>query len=124
MGLRILIAEDELIVSLALRRLLERRGHEICGTARTGRELIDLAAEHDPALLLVDVKLEDELDGIDAVREIHRQQPVSVIFVTASSDAATREKAERAHYSHYLIKPIAVTDLLSAIEDTEVELVG
>src|ERR671915_2605282 len=80
--MRILIAEDETIIRLDLRELLERAGFEICAEARDGVEAVDLAREHVPDLAILDVKM-PRLDGIEAARRILAERPIPVVMLTA-----------------------------------------
>src|SRR2546430_12949084 len=82
MCVRILIAEDETIIRLDLRALLESAGHEIVAEARDGEEAVALAREHEPELAIMDVKM-PRLDGIDAARRILAERPIPIVIVTA-----------------------------------------
>src|SRR5919197_307599 len=82
MALRILIAEDETIIRLDLRALLERAGFEVCAEARDGAEAVELASATQPDLAVLDVKM-PRLDGIDAARKILDERPIPIVMVTA-----------------------------------------
>src|SRR3954462_13881339 len=79
---RILVAEDETIIRLDLRDLLERAGHEVVGEARDGEEAVALASELQPDLAIMDVKM-PRLDGIDAARKIMDERPMPIVLLTA-----------------------------------------
>ena len=80
--MRILIAEDETIIRLDLRDLLERAGHEVAGEARDGEEAVALARELEPDLAIMDVKM-PRLDGIEAAKRILDERPMPIVLLTA-----------------------------------------
>ena len=80
--LRILIAEDETIIRLDLRDVLERAGHDVCAEARDGEEAVALALSAEPELAILDVKM-PKLDGIEAARRILAERPIPIVMLTA-----------------------------------------
>ncbi|HZO49435.1 MAG TPA: response regulator [Gaiellaceae bacterium] len=115
MGLRILVAEDETIIRLDLRALLERAGFEVCAEARDGEEAVELARRELPDLAVLDVKM-PKLDGIDAARRILDERPIPIVMVTAYGEQELVSRAVEAGVFGYLVKPFRETDLLPAIE--------
>ena len=113
--MRILIAEDETIIRLDLRNLLEEAGHEVCAEARDGAEAVDLAREHGPDLAILDVKM-PRLDGIDAARRILDERPIPIVMLTAYGQQELVSRAVEAGVFGYLVKPFREADLLPAIE--------
>lgn len=113
-GTRILIAEDETIIRLDLRSLLERAGFEVCAEARDGEEAVELARSEAPDLALLDVKM-PRLDGIDAARRILEERPIPIVMVTAYGEEELVSRAVEAGVFGYLVKPFRETDLLPAI---------
>jgi len=112
---RILIAEDETIIRLDLLGLLERAGHEVVGEARDGKEAVALAEEHDPDLVIMDVKM-PRLDGIEAARKILEARPVPIVLLTAFDQSELVARAGDAGVFSYLVKPFREQDVLPAIE--------
>ena len=112
--MRVLIAEDETIIRLDLRALLERAGHEVVGEARDGDEAIALAERLSPDLIVMDVKM-PRLDGIDAARRILANRPVPIVMLTAYAQAELIERAAEAGAFGYLVKPFREADLLPAM---------
>jgi response regulator NasT len=112
--LRILIAEDETIIRLDLRELLERAGFEICAEARDGEEAVELARSQQPDLALLDVNM-PRLDGIEAARRILEERPIPIVIVTAYGEQELVSRAVEAGVFGYLVKPFRETDLLPAI---------
>jgi AmiR/NasT family two-component response regulator len=112
---RILIAEDETIIRLDLRDLLERAGHEVCAEARDGVEAVELARSEQPDLAVLDVKM-PRLDGIDAARAILDDRPIPIVMVTAYGQQELVARAVEAGVFGYLVKPFREQDLLPALE--------
>ncbi len=113
--LRFVIADDEPLIRMDLREMLEEAGHEVAGEASDGREAIALARRLHPACVLLDVKM-PEIDGIAAARIITREKLAPVILLTAFSDDRTVERANAAGVSAYLVKPVEEAQLFPAIE--------
>jgi response regulator NasT len=113
--LRILIAEDETIIRLDLRDVLERAGHEVCAEARDGEEAVALALSLSPELAILDVKM-PRLDGIEAARRILAERPIPIVMLTAYGQEELVARAVEAGVFGYLVKPFRETDLLPAIQ--------
>ena len=112
--MRILIAEDETIIRLDLRDLLERAGHEVVAEARDGEEAVALARTHEPELALMDVKM-PRLDGIEAARKILDERPIPIVLLTAYGQDELVGRAVEAGVFGYLVKPFREQDLVPAI---------
>ncbi len=112
--MRILIAEDETIIRLDLRAMLEKAGFDVCAEAKDGEEAVTLARTLEPDLALLDVKM-PKLDGIDAARRILEERPIPIVMVTAYGEQELVSRAVEAGVFGYLVKPFRETDLLPAI---------
>lgn len=112
--MRILIAEDETIIRLDLRAMLERAGFEVCAEARDGEEAVALARETEPDVALLDVKM-PRLDGIEAARRILEERPLPIVIVTAYGEQELVARAVEAGVFGYLVKPFREADLPPAI---------
>jgi response regulator NasT len=112
--MRILIAEDETIIRLDLRELLENAGFEVCAEAKDGLEAVELAASAEPDLAILDVKMPG-LDGIEAARRILEERPIPIVMLTAYGQQELVSRAVEAGVFGYLVKPFRGTDLLPAI---------
>jgi response regulator NasT len=108
------VAEDETIIRLDLRELLERAGFEVCAEARDGEEAVALAREHEPDLAIMDVKM-PRLDGIEAARRILDERPIPIVMLTAYGQEELVSRAVEAGVFGYLVKPFREADLLPAI---------
>jgi response regulator NasT len=113
--MRILVAEDETIIRLDLRALLEKAGFDVCGEARDGLEAVELARELGPDLAVMDVKM-PRLDGIEAARRILDERPIPIVMVTAYGQQEIVSRAVEAGVFGYLVKPFREQDLLPAIQ--------
>ena len=113
--MRILIAEDETIIRLDLKGLLEGAGFDVCAEARDGLEAVELARTAAPDLAVLDVKM-PRLDGIEAARRILEERPMPIVMLTAYGQNELVSRAVEAGVFGYLVKPFRETDLLPAIE--------
>ena len=111
---RVLVAEDETLIRLDLRGMLEAAGFEVCAEARDGEEAVSLARETEPDVALLDVKMPG-LDGIEAARRILDERPIPIVMVTAYGERELVSRAVEAGVFGYLVKPFRETDLLPAI---------
>ncbi len=112
--LRVLVAEDETIIRLDLRAMLEQAGYEVCGEARDGIEAVELARTLEPDVAIMDVKM-PRLDGIEAARRILEERPLPIVIVTAYGQEEIVSRAVEAGVFGYLVKPFREHDLLPAI---------
>ena len=115
-GSRILVVEDEMVISIEIATTLKRLGYEVAGQAITGADAVRMAGEVDPDLILMDIRLKGEMDGIEAASYIKELSDHPIIFLTAHSDEATLERAIAISPSGYLIKPFKDRELYSSIE--------
>jgi response regulator NasT len=111
---RVLVAEDETIIRLDLRALLERAGFEVCAEARDGEEAVALARTSLPDVAVLDVKMPN-LDGIEAARRILEERPIPIVMLTAYGQDELVQRAAEAGVFGYLVKPFREQDLLPAI---------
>jgi response regulator NasT len=112
--MRILVAEDETIIRLDLKDLLERAGFEVVAEAKDGEEAVALARSEQPDLILLDVKM-PRLDGIEAARRILDERPIPIVMLTAYGQQELVARAAEAGVFGYLVKPFREQDLLPAI---------
>jgi len=113
--MRILIAEDETIIRLDLRGVLESAGHEVVGEARDGEEAVALARELEPDLAVMDVKM-PKLDGIEAARQMMEGRPLPIVMLTAFGQQELVARAVEVGVFGYLVKPFREHDVIPAIE--------
>lgn len=112
---KILVAEDSLIVNQHIKHALESGGHQVL-SVHSGREAVAQAFEEKPDLILMDIMMETNSDGIDAAYEIAQKVDIPIIFLTALTDAPTIEKAKISLPYGYVVKPFNEAELLSNID--------
>jgi AmiR/NasT family two-component response regulator len=113
--LRIVIADDEPIILLDLRQMLEELGMSVVGEASDGAQAVEKVRVLKPDLAILDVKM-PEMDGIEAARILHEERLAPVILLTAYSDSELIQRAKQAGVYGYIVKPFKQADLTPAIE--------
>ena len=112
---RVVIAEDEAIIRLDLKEILEEEGYEVVGETGRGDEAIELVRELEPDLAILDIKMPG-MDGLTAARTIAGERLAAVLILTAFSQHDLVEQARDAGALAYLVKPFQKSDLIPAIE--------
>ncbi|MCS5682649.1 MAG: response regulator [Acidimicrobiales bacterium] len=115
MSQRVVIAEDEAIIRLDLREMLEDEGYEVVAETGRGDEAVDLVAKHSPDLCIFDIKMPG-MDGLTAARQVSTDRRAAVVILTAFSQRHLIEQARDAGVLSYLVKPFQREELVSAIE--------
>jgi response regulator NasT len=113
-GRRVLVAEDETIIRLDLRSMLETSGYEVCGEARDGVEAVELAGTLEPDVILMDVKM-PRLDGIEAARRILERRSLPIVMLTAFGQEELVTRAVDPGVFGYLAKPFRQQDVIPAL---------
>jgi PAS domain S-box-containing protein len=113
---RILIVEDERIVALDLRQRLTSVGYNVVGIAATGEEAIRLTGETSPDLVLMDITLQGEMDGVQAAAAILGESEIPVLYLTAHADSSTLERVKTTGPFGYVLKPFDERDLFTTVE--------
>jgi len=112
---RVVIAEDEAIIRLDLREMLEEEGYEVVAETGRGDEAVELVAKHSPDLCIFDIKMPG-MDGLSAARQVSSDRQAAVVILTAFSQRHLIEQARDAGVLSYLVKPFQPEELVSAIE--------
>ena len=112
---RVVIADDEAIIRLDLKEILEEAGYDVVGETGRGDEAVSLVDVHRPDLVILDIKMPG-LDGISAARAIGERHDVAVLLLTAFSQRDLIEEARNAGVSAYLVKPFRKGELIPAVE--------
>ena len=112
----VLVVDDEFLIAQGLCLQVEDMGLPVCATAATAEEAVAAALEHRPMVVLMDVRLQGELDGVDAALAIHERVGSKLIFVTGSREPATLDRIGLDHPSAVLFKPVSDRQLRMAIE--------
>jgi DNA-binding NarL/FixJ family response regulator len=113
---RALIVEDEALIAEELRERLSRLGFLVIGSVDSAEEGIAIATRERPELVLMDIRLKGQKDGVQAAKEIRRQVDVSIVYLTAHSDRATVERAKQTDHDGFILKPFHRRELQSTIE--------
>lgn len=114
--MNVLIVEDDKVLSLLLTKMVERLEYNVIGSATKGSEAIRKAIDLSPDLVLMDIMLEDDIDGIEATKEFQKESNApKVIYITGNSDSYNRDRANTTDYIDYLVKPISLDDLKASI---------
>lgn len=112
--MRVVLVDDESIIRMDMRDILESAGHEVIGEGRNGVEAISLAKELEPDVILMDVNM-PKLDGIEAARQINHQRLAPVVLLTAYSQDDLVKKAKESGVYGYLIKPLREEQLVPTL---------
>ncbi len=113
---RIVIAEDDTIVAEIIRDKLVSRGYDVAAVVASGEDVIKEASEKKPALVLIDIGLTGEVDGVQAAEQIRTRFDIPVVYLTAHTDEATLERAKASGPFGYVLKPIRTEELHTTIQ--------
>lgn len=111
----VLIVEDDMIISMVLERMITKLGHKVIDKVITGRKAINCTFELKPDLILMDIQLKDDIDGISAMQKIREESDVHVIYITGNSDQYNLNRARETNFVDYLVKPIQMSHLKKSI---------
>lgn len=113
---KILIVEDEMIISLMLEQMVTQMGHEVLAKATSGEKAIKKALEVKPEVILMDIRLQGKMDGIEAITEIQKEMNVSVIYITGNTDQMYRNRIKETKYLDFLVKPVTRNQLSHSLD--------
>jgi DNA-binding response OmpR family regulator len=113
---RALIVEDEILIAEELRERLSRLGFKVIAVVDTADLGVAIATSEHPDLVLMDIRLRGEKDGVEAAMEIRRQVDVPIVYLTAHSDGLTVERAKQTEHDGFILKPFHRQELQSTIE--------
>lgn len=114
-GLRALIVEDEALIAEELKGRLARLGFEVIGMVDSADEGVAIATSERPDLVLMDIRLRGEKDGVQACKEIREHVDVPIVYLTAYSDRRSVERAKGTEHDGFLLKPFHRSELQSTI---------
>lgn len=113
---QVLIVEDEFFVALDLETTLQQAGYEVVGVASNAADAVRLAEEHQPSVVVMDVRIAGERDGVDTAIELFERLGIRSIFASAHHDPGTMARAARANAAGWLAKPYSSASLIAAVE--------
>jgi PAS domain S-box-containing protein len=111
-GESVLVVEDESLIALQLRELLEKNGYRVTGATAYGEDAVAIAGKESPDLIFMDIGLMGTIDGIEAARQIHEKADIPIIYLTSHSDNAHLDRAKETTPYSYLVKPFSDRELL------------
>ncbi|MFH0968538.1 MAG: response regulator [Methanobacteriota archaeon] len=112
----ILIVEDDDIIARVVDWRLKNLGYGVCGRASTNAEAMELVSNKNPDLVLMDINIKGDIDGIETAKMIKQEYNIPVVFVTSHSDGITIERAKESNPDGFILKPFDDNDLRVAIE--------
>ncbi|NLD57266.1 MAG: response regulator [Methanomicrobiales archaeon] len=115
-GEKILLVEDDDVIAKVADWRLKNLGYEVCGRATTGAEAMELVVNSRPDLVLMDINIRGDVDGIETARMIKSGFNIPVVYVTSHSDGPTLERAKATKPDGFIVKPFEDNDLRVAIE--------
>lgn len=121
---KVLIVEDDMIISMVLERMIKKLGHKVVKKVIAGQEAIDATFELQPDLILMDIQLKDNIDGITAMQKIREKSDVQVIYITGNSDQYNLDRAKETNFVDYLVKPIQMGHLKKSINKAFAEQIS
>ncbi|MFB5651553.1 response regulator [Leptospira wolffii] len=117
-GLKVLLVEDEVITAMLVKRELEKIGCNVLDLATSGEDAVRLAkSDIRPDLILMDITLSGDMDGITAASEIKEESDIPIIFLTGYQDSRTRERASQTKPLAYFVKPLEIHKLQNLIQN-------
>jgi two-component system, response regulator PdtaR len=116
---RVLVVEDDFLLADALSDMLTQMGLNVCGIAESADEAVAMASKHKPSLVLTDVRLNGDGDGVDVALEICRMRPCPIIFLTGSQEPATVTRISGTHPAAVLFKPVSYIKLKQTVLEVQ-----
>lgn len=110
-NMTVFIVEDDKVLTLILSRMMDRLGLNVIGNSEYGKESITQIIKMNPDLVLMDISLKDDIDGITVTKEIFKNVSPAVIYVTGNSDESNYNRAQEHGFHDFLIKPVSLEDL-------------
>lgn len=112
----VLIVEDDKIIAQIADWRLTNLGYRVCGRAATGAEAMELVGKHKPDIVLMDINIKGDIDGIETAKMIKKDFSIPVVYVTSHSEGPTLERAKETKPDGFILKPFEDDDLRVAIE--------
>lgn len=112
----VFIVEDDMLLSLVEERLIKKLGYNVVGKATSGNEAIPKIKKSKPDVILMDISLDGNLDGIETMTQIRNFSSVPVIYLSGNSDQLNLERAKKTKFVDYLVKPITERDLVAPLQ--------
>ena len=117
--MNILIVEDEMIIAMDMKSRLEEMGHSVVDILNNGEDVLKKINLIQPELILMDIRIKGNMDGIELTKQIHDCYEIPIIFMTAFNDCDTTEKIDKTNYYGFMTKPINIYKLNDMIQGIE-----
>ncbi len=115
-SINILLVEDDGVQQIIMERYINKLGHNVLATVSEGEAAVRSAIQLEGIdLIIMDIRLGDELDGIDAMKKIRESSNVKVIYVTGNSEPATKKRAKETNFEDFIEKPVTIQKIELAI---------
>lgn len=108
---RVLIVEDDMLLSMVEERLIQQLGYKVIDKIDNGPEAIDKVSELNPDIIVMDISLKGKIDGVETMHQIRENSSVPVIYLSGSADRYQRERAKKTDFIDFLTKPVTSGDL-------------
>ena len=112
---KIVIVEDDRLLGTVLKKMASALGFDVLDIARTGESAISSIKKHSPDLVFMDIYLADDISGIEAMKNVREYSNVPVIYISAQSDLQIQKEASFLGNSHFMVKPVNMSDLKLAV---------
>lgn len=118
---KVIIVEDDRLLAIVLRKMAGSMNFDVADVAHGGEDAIKLVDKHHPDLIMMDIMLADTVSGVEAMQKIRQHSDVPVIYISAQTDAETKRSAMEVSNSFYLMKPVNINELKSALDYVQFE---
>lgn len=115
--MRVLLVDDDQLIRFVHQMFIERAGHEVIGVAEEETQAVELALELKPDIIVMDIRLENGSNGIQAMRTIQGSLDIPAIYISGNSDNKTLEEAEQTSMKAFLVKPVTQDEIAKALVD-------
>ncbi len=116
-NIKVLIVENEFLIAERIRRMLLNFGYDVCKPVGTGADAIESVKRDKPGVVLMDVRLDGGMNGVEAAMKIRSFSEVSIVFITGFVDQALIGQMKELSSVAWLSKPVAITDIITAIDE-------
>ncbi len=119
MNKKVVIVEDDQLLGIVLKKMASTLDLEVLDVPQTGNGAVASIQKHNPDIIFMDIQLADDVNGIQAMEKIRHHSNAPVIYITAQSDLQTRKKASQVQNSFFMVKPVNIHDLKTAIKGVD-----
>ncbi len=114
---KILVVEDEYMLQMMIEKMIEKMGHEVAATVKSGLAAVEKVRETEPDIILMDIKIIGDYDGIETVQKIREFSDVPVLYLTGNTNNSTMERARLTEPMFFVSKPFQYNDLKAVVDE-------